>query len=133
MADITLVKQARILVASKSLAAAGIERAVTDLRTVDGGIISFRVTNGPSGPTIGCSIILSVAYEDGPTPVAGAVGATWKQYAVYTCSTANNAEHHFGMEIPRGSQHLQIEFSGHTVQAVTVEAQASVIQKAVTV
>lgn|SRR5690606_3996389 len=131
MADITYTKVVSSLVSSKSLAAAGTERATYDLRTAHGALITAMVTNGATGPTTACNCTIYVAHNTGPTPSSGAEGSDWKYYMSQTADKINSSKSRFVFMIPKEALHIQIEFTGHTGQAVTIEAQISVVTKAV--
>lgn len=130
MATITLNKTARTIIASTSVAAAGTERGTLDLRTTQGGILTAKITNGATGPTIECTMTVSIAHNDGSTPAAGAEGANWKRFYQFAGTTTNNDVQQWALDIPPGVMHLQVEFSGHTAQAVTCEAFLSEITSA---
>lgn len=123
-----LVRYKKTVVASASNAAAGTTRGRLDLTAetgdIYGGIITAKITNGATGPTVPCSINVLISHEI-VLPAAGSAGADWKQLASFTATTSNNAilEQYwtFGPEV----RHIEIEFTGNTGQAVTVEAIAT--------
>jgi hypothetical protein len=123
----TLTKTARTIVSAQSVAAAATVRGAIDLRTAMGGLLTMKVTNGATGPTIACSATVSVAHDNGATPATGAEGATWKRLFAFAGTTVNNDATQWSLDVPPGVMHLQVEFSGHTAQAVTVEALLSEI------
>lgn len=123
MSTTTLVKTPRTLVAAGTTNAAGATtRAVIDLRTSQGGLLTFKIANGATGPTLPCGITVLIAHNSGSTPTAAAAGADWKTIWSFTAGTANNgvAEDYF--EVPPGVMHLEVEFGGNTAQGVTTEA-----------
>ncbi len=131
MATITLNKTARTIVASQSAAVGTPVRGTLDLRTKQGGLLFAKITNGATGPTVACTMTVSAAPNDGATPAAGALGADWKLIYQFAGSTTNGDVTHFpAIDIGPGVQHLQVEFSGNTGQAVTVEAFLSEITSA---
>lgn len=131
MADITYTKVVSNIVSSTSVAAAGTERATYDLRTAHGALITAKVTNGGTAPTTSCNCNIYVAHTTGTTPSAGEEGSDWKFYASQSADRVNSGVSRFVYLIPKEALHIQIEFTGHTGQAVTVEAQISVVTKAV--
>lgn len=117
-------KNARVLYASGTNAAAATSRGVLGFQTALGGIVTYKITNGGTGPTAQCIANLMVAHN-GTTPAAGAAGTDWKTiYSVgngTTASTVGEWSYTFGPEVMA----LQIEFTGNTGQSVTVEAYVS--------
>jgi len=116
------------IIASASQAAAGTTRGRLDCTAVDGGIVTFRITNGGTGPTLQCEARVLIAHKDSAMPAAGAEGSgalDWKQVFVIGGAVAANlltrGTYRFGPEVA----YLQIEFTGNTAQAVTVEAHAT--------
>lgn len=116
------------LVTSASNAAGATTRGRLDCTAVDGGIVTFRITNGGSGPSAQCEARVMVAHKDSAMPAAGAEGTgdtAWKQVYAIGGGTTNNAStrgvYRFGPEVA----YLQIEFTGNIGQAVTVEAHAT--------
>lgn len=115
------------VVSSASNSAGGTTRGRLDCTGVDGGILTFRLTNG-TAPSAQCEARVMVAHKDSAMPTAGAEGTgdlDWKQVYVLgggtTASTSTRGVYRFGPEVA----YLQIEFTGNTGQAVTVEANAT--------
>lgn len=91
-------------------------------------LLTAKITNGATGPTTACQIRLYVAHTTGATPAVGAEGADWKLVrTVGYGPLAANQSMPFAFEIPLHASHYQIEFSGHTGQAVTVSLEGSEI------
>ena len=116
------------IVSSASNTAGSTTRGRLDCSAVDGGIVTLRITNGGTGPTVQCEGRILVAHKDSAMPTAAAEGTAdtdWKQVAVIGGGTANNASsrgiYRFGPEVA----YLEVEFTGNTGQAVTVEAHAT--------
>ena len=116
------------LVSSAANAAGATTRARLDCSNVDGGIVTFRITNGGTGPTAQCEARILVAHRGTAMPAAGAEGTgdlDWKQvYAIGGGTSANvstRGVYRFGPEIA----YLEVEFTGNTGQSVTVEAHAT--------
>lgn len=115
------------LIAPVSNAGASFKRSsALDLTTSYGGIITFRMDNGATGPTIACSFNILIAHNS-TTPTAGGAGTDWKTLASYSGGTAANLvtadSHIIGPEV----MGLCVEFTGNTGQAVTVESYFSEI------
>ena len=121
----TAIKNARTLVASASNAAGATTRGTLDVRTALGGIVTLRITNGATGPTAQCEGRILIAHNSGATPAAASAGADWKTVWVFGGGTAATTvieqSWTFGPEV----MHVEVEFTGNTGQAVTVEAFAS--------
>ncbi len=116
----TALKNVRTLLANQSVSATTTVRGVLGLQTALGGIVTYKITN--SG-TLGaqCVANLLVAHN-GTTPASAAAGTDWKTiYSVgngTTSGTVGEWSYTFGPEI----MNLEIEFTGHTTNAVVVEA-----------
>jgi hypothetical protein len=121
------VKLEQAVVASASNSAGGTTRGTIDVRERDGGILTVKFTNGSTGPTIACEARIMIAHTTGDTPEAGAAGSDWKTVVVFTGALGNNVIFERAYEFPPAVKHLQVEFTGNTGQAVTVEAIASTI------
>ena len=129
----TVTNTARTIVAMGTTnSAAGTTRGTIDLRGKLGGLLTMKITNGGTGPTAQCEGRVLVAHNDGATPAAASAGANWKTvYRFFgTTSPGNVTEQtfEFGAEV----MHLEVEFTGNTVQPVTVEALLSEITNTVT-
>lgn len=127
MSTTTAVKAARTLVASASLAAGATTRGTLDMRTDHGGILTLRITNAATGPTVQCEGRVLIAHNDGATPTAASEGADWKTIFRFGGGIANGGVTSQSISIDAAVQHLEVEFSGNTGQAVTVEAFCSEI------
>lgn len=116
------------LIASASNAAGATTRARLDASAVDGGIITMRITNGGTGPTLQCEARVLVAHKDSAMPAAASEGTgdlDWKQIYAFggglTASASSRGTFRFGPEVA----YIEVEFTGNTGQAVTVEAHAT--------
>ena len=114
-----------ILVTSTSNAANGTVRGTVDLSLADGGIVTLKITNGGTGPTAQCEARILIAHAQASLPAAGAEGSSataWKQVATYggglVANISTRGSYRFGREVA----YLEVEFTGNTGQAVTVEA-----------
>lgn len=112
------------IIASTSNAAGATTRGTLDVSAKYGGIVTMKITNGATGPTAQCEGRVLISHED-TLPAAGSAGADWKTLWRFGGGTTANAVTEqswvFGPEV----RHIQIEFTGNTGQAVTVEALAS--------
>ena len=134
MTTTTLTKTPRTLVAAGTSNAAGATtRGTLDLRTAHGGLLTLKMTNGATGPTTQCVANILVAHNSGATPTAASAGADWKTIWSVGSGTVANAITEQSVEIGPGVMHLEVEFTGNTGQAVTVEAYLSEITNATTV
>lgn len=119
-----LTKTGAVLVSSASNAAGATARGRLDVSSADGGEIRWRITNGASAPTAQCEARVMVARKQASMPAAGAEGTgddAWKQVYVMgggtTASASARGTYAFGPE----TAYVQVEFTGNTGQAVTVE------------
>lgn len=134
MTTTTLTKTPRTLVAAGTSNAAGATtRGTLDLRTAHGGLLTLKMINGATGPTTQCVANVLVAHNSGATPTAASAGADWKTIWSVGGGTVANAVTEQSVEISPGVMHLEVEFTGNTGQAVTVEAYLSEISNATTV
>ena len=120
-------KYEQSIVASVSNAADATTRGAIDVRERDGGLVTIKMTNGATGPTVPCQARIMVAHTTGATPATAAAGADWKTVEVFFGSTANSAIIERRFDFGPSVKHVQVEFTANTVEAVTVEAIASTI------
>lgn len=135
MSNTTLTSTVHTLVAAGTSNAAGATtRAVLDIRGSLGGFLQLKITNGPTGPTLQCEGRVLVAHTTGATPTAASAGTDWKTVWRFGGGTANNGVTESGaIELPFGTQHVEVEFIGNTGQAVTVEAVLTRVDSAASV
>lgn len=119
---------ATAIVTSATNTAGSTTRGRLDCTAVDGGVITFRITNGATGPTVQATARVLVAHKGASMPAAASEGTAdtdWKQvYEIGGSSTASASSrgvYRFGPEVA----YAEIEFSGNTAQSVTVEAHAT--------
>ena len=120
-----LTKTKHVIVASATNAAAATTHGTLDTRTKDGGIVTLKITNGGTGPTVQCEGRILISHETGATPSAGAAGADWKTVYRFGGGVTANAVTEMPYEFGPGVQHIEVEFAGNTGQDVTVEAEAT--------
>lgn len=119
---------------SKSATPTNVIRSVADIRGSLGGFVTMKITNGPTGPTVPCRGRLYISHNPGATPSASGPGPEWKVIWEYNGGVSNSAETESGaIELPLGTQHIQVEYALNTGQVVTVEAQATIATSASTV
>ena len=107
-----------ILEASASNAAAATKTGTgVDLQTGYGAIVTGKITNGATGPTIGCDFVIQISFDN----------SAWKEFARMTASVGNNDVNEWAVDIPVAVQFVRSVFTGNTAQAVTVEALGSQI------
>lgn len=108
-------KTARSIVAAGTSNAAGgtMNGTEVDLSTALGLAITALVTNGGTGPTIGCTCTVEVR-ESG--------SGAWRSWAASTAGVAAGGAYPFAFELPPGIIRARVTFSGNTGQAVTCEA-----------
>lgn len=118
-------KVAATLIASTSNAAGASTRGVLDLRAKVGAFLTLKINHGATAPTAQCVCNVLVSHATGTTPAAASAGADWKTHWSFGGGVVNGAvtEQTIWVE---GPQHIAVEFTGNTAQAVTVEAFATV-------
>lgn len=125
MTTATATKNARTLIASGSNGAGATTRGTLDLRTAFGGLLTIKITNGGTGPTVQALANVLVAHNAGTTPAAGSAGTDWKTiYQVGNGTTASTVGE-WNIPIDQSVMHLEVEITGNTGQAVTCEAYLS--------
>ena len=113
--------------AATSVVAATPLRAAIDVRDKDGGIITIKMTNADPAPTLPASAFIMIAHDTGTLPATGAAGTVWKTVATIAGPTAVSEIVEDTYEFGPSVMHIQIEFSGNTVQNITAEAIASTV------
>ena len=118
-------KVAATLVASAANAAGATTRGTLDLRSKVGAFVTLKMANGSTGPTAQGVCNVLVSHATGATPAAASAGVDWKTHWSFGGGVVNGAvtEQTIWVE---GPQHIAVEFTGNTAQAVTVEAFATV-------
>lgn len=130
----TLTKAVRTLIAAGTSNAAGAtERGVVDMRTCQGGLLTVKLTNGATGPTVAPTVNILVAHNDGATPAPASRGADWKTLWSFTGDTTANSITEQSISIDPATMHLEVEVTGNTGQAVVCEAFLSEIVNSLSV
>lgn len=123
MTTATAVKTVRsIIAAATSNTAGSTTRGTQDLRTAFGGILTIKLTNGATGPTVQAVANVLIAHNAGATPTAGSAGTDWKTVYSVGNGTANSTVGEWSFPIDQSVMHLEVEVTGNTGQAVTCEA-----------
>jgi hypothetical protein len=118
----TWTKTARTIIAAGTSSAIGTPtRGTLALITADGGILTVKITNGGTGPTVQlvCNILIA---HNASTPSAASAGTDWKTLYSIGGGTTGSAITEQAFEIPRGVMQLEVEFKDNTGQAVVCEA-----------
>lgn len=125
MTTTTATRTAATIVTSTSNAAGATTRGTLDIRGKIGVFITMKINNGATGPTAQSVCNILVSHASGTTPSAASAGANWKTYWSFGGGVTANAvtEQTLWLE---GIQHVAVEYTGNTGQAVTVEALATV-------
>lgn len=108
-------KTSRTIQASATNSAGGSTNGTElDLSTKYGAIICAKITNGGTGPTIGCDFVVYVGESTG----------TKREFSRQTAPTTNSAVTEFVVEVPPSVMFVNVTFIGNTAQDVTVECYA---------
>jgi len=134
MTTTTVIKSPRTLIAAgTSNAAAATTWGTLDLRTAHGGMLTIKLTNGATGPTVQAVANVLVAHNAGVTPAAASAGAAWKTLWGFGGGLVANAITEQSIAVDAGVMHLEVEVTGNTGQAVVCEAFLSEITNFTTV
>lgn len=79
-----------------------------------GGLLTAKITNGGTGPTVECVGFLESSPDNGTT--------AYRLGAVVAGGTTANAVTSGSSVIPAGTRYIRTVFTGNTGQSVTVEA-----------
>ncbi|MBI1370309.1 MAG: hypothetical protein GC162_16870 [Planctomycetes bacterium] len=113
MSTITATKTARTLQSSTTNAAGGTTTgSAIDLTAAMGLAITAKVTNGATGPTVGCTFKVEVSNDN----------TNWKTFASYLAATDNSGVSEFALALGAEWMYARTVFTGNTGQGVTVEA-----------
>ncbi len=119
---------ATAIVTSAAKAAGTATRGRLDCTAVDGGIVTFRITNGATAPTAQAVARILIAHKGSSMPAAASEGTgdtDWKQVFELGGGTTNSAStrgvYRFGPEVA----YLEVEVPTDTCNDVTVEAHAT--------
>lgn len=108
-------KTSRTIQASATNSASGSTNGTElNLSTAFGALVCGKITNGATGPTVGCSMVVYV----------GEATTTKREFSRQTAPVGNNAVTEFIVEIPPAAMFVNVTFTGNTGQDVTVECYA---------
>ena len=110
-----------IVAAGTSNASGGTTRGTIDVEPAHGGFLTMKITNGATGPTAQCEGRVLVAHN-ATVPAAASAGADWKTVYTFGGGTTNNGVTEMPYTVDLGIMALEVEFTGNTGSAVTVEA-----------
>jgi hypothetical protein len=108
----THTKRTVIAAATSNAAGATTSGTEVDLSTRYGGLLNVRITNGGTGPTIGADVVVYTGSATGEK----------REFSRQTAPVTNSAVTDFVVEIPPGTMFLNLDVTGNTGQAVTIEA-----------
>ena len=118
----TTLTPATLIAAGTTCAVGTPQRATRYMGGTHGGLLTLKITNGATGPTVPCTCNVLVSHDSGTTPpTAASAGADWKTIFSFQGLTANSGVVEMPFVLPP-CRHLEVEFTGNTVQNVTVEA-----------
>lgn len=86
--------------------------SAVNIGTALGMLVTGKITNGATGPTLPCSFYVEVSID----------GSAWKTYSRQDAGTTNAAVYEFTVDLPPATMQVRSKFTGNTAQAVTVES-----------
>jgi hypothetical protein len=107
----TKTKRTIIAAATSNSAGGTTNGTELDLSTKYGAIVTCRITNGATGPTIAADFVVYVGSATGEK----------REFSRQTSATGNNTVTDFAVEIPPGVMFVNVDITGNTAQAVTAE------------
>ena len=110
-----VTKTSRTIQASTSVSAGGTQNGTElNLSTALGAVVCGKVTNGGTGPTSPCYMVVYVGEATGVK----------REYARLYADVANSTAYDLVVEVPASAMFVNVTFTGNTGQAVTVECYA---------
>lgn len=114
---------ASILIAAATGNTAGsTTRGTLDVRNYHSGILTVKLTNGGTGPTVQAVANVLIAHNTGSTPTAASAGTDWKTIASWGNGTTANTIGEWSIVLGPEVMHVEVEVTGNTGQTVTCEA-----------
>lgn len=102
-----------IIAAATSNSAAGTTTGTAiDITTKYGGLLTIKITNGATGPTIPAS---AKVYTSGDN-------TNFKLMTTLTGDSVNNSVNEWSVKIDAATMYVRVDITGNTGQAVTCEA-----------
>jgi hypothetical protein len=107
-------KTLRTIIAAGETNAAGATETgtVVNLTTAYGGLLTIKITNGGTGPTVPAS---AYVYTSGDN-------TNFKTFTTVTHVTTNSAVGEWAIDIPPAVMYLRVDVKDNTGQSVTCEA-----------
>jgi hypothetical protein len=106
-------KTSRTILASASNTAGSTATGTeSNQSTAYGCLVCGKITNGGTGPTIGCDFVVYVGESTGVK----------REFSRQTATTASGAVADFCVLVPPPAMFINVTFTGNTGQAVTVES-----------
>lgn len=107
-------KNLRTIIAAGTSNTAGSTTTGTavDLTTKYGGLLTIKITNGATGPTVAARALVLVSGDN----------TNWKTLASFSGDSTNAAVYEFPIEIPFGTMYVNVQVDSNTAQTVTCEA-----------
>lgn len=107
-------KTLRTIIAAATSNAAGATTTgtVVDLTTKYGGLLTVKITNGATGPTVAAVAYIYVSGDN----------SNFKLLASFTANISNSAVNEFVADIPGSAMYLRVDVKDNTGAAVTCEA-----------
>lgn len=126
----TLTKGTLTLIAAGTSNAAGATtRGTADMRTDMGGLLTFKLTNsGALGVQAEARVLIS--HSTGATPTPASAGADWKTVYRVGNGIVSGTVGEWSYTVPAGVQHIEVEVTGNTTNAVVCEAFVSEVVSA---
>ena len=78
-------------------------------------LVTAKVTNGATGPTIPCTFTLEVSHDN----------TNWKTFVAATAQLGNSVVTEWAVDLPPTVAYVRSKFGGNTGQSVTVECLGS--------
>lgn len=111
-----------VIAAGTSNASGATTRGTADMRSSYGGMLTLKIINGGTGPTVQAVANILMAHTSGATPTAASAGADWKTIFSVGNGTTASTVGEWSMPIDPSINHIEVEVTGNTGQAVTCEA-----------
>lgn len=107
-------KTYRTYIAEATSIAAGTPQVgnILDHRTANGGLITAKITNGVTGPTVPATVTV---YTSGD-------GVKFKYFNSATAGIVGSTAYEFNFRIPKDVMYSRTDIGGNTAQSVTGEA-----------
>jgi len=112
----TPTKTPREPIASVSNAAGATKTDTYDMSSAFGALLTVIITNGATGPTLPCGLLVETAPS--------AAADTYATLVDVNAKLGNNVVTSWNIDLPNSAMFVKITLTGNTDQAVTVEALA---------